>query len=274
VARVHLTPTLESVVQFEKVGVRLPVRQRRRGGGRRDRLRRMAGEVTREEIWNLRDASFDVAEGEAVAIVGHPESGREALLRLAAGTLIPDEGVVRRRVPVVPVIGVGRALGRNYTVRQNIYLVGGLLGMTPEMVVERLPKIVKDSGLEGMVDKYLGDVPGRARGPLAWTIAMATEGRAYAISEAMVVGDPTYQERCWKIIEAKRADGVSFLVTSERPAHLLRFCERALLLDNDTILADTTVEDALERLPLLKRHKHDVGLAQEELADEDDDELL
>jgi ABC-type polysaccharide/polyol phosphate transport system ATPase subunit len=103
---------------------------------------------------------------------------------------------------------------------------------------------------------------------------MATEGRAFAISEAMVVGDAAYQERCWRILEAKRAEGVSFLVTSEKGAELLRFCSRALLLDDDTIVADTTVEDALERLRLLKRHKHDAGFAQEELADEDDDELL
>lgn len=273
-ARVHLTPDLESAVQFDDVGVRLPVRVRRRGGGRRDKLRRMAGEVTRAEIWNLRHASFELAPGEALAIIGHKESGRDALLRLAAGTLIPDEGVVRRRAPVVPVIGVGRALARSYTVRQNIYLVGGLLGMTPDVVAQRVPTIVKDAGLDGLTDKYLGDVPGRTRGPLAWTIAMATEGRTYAISEAMVVGDAAYQERCWRILEAKRAEGVSFLVTSDKPADHLRFCTRALLLDNDTIIADTTVEDALERLRHLKRHKNDVGYAQEELADEDDDELL
>jgi ABC-2 type transport system ATP-binding protein len=274
VARVRLTPELDSVVSFDNAGVRLPVLQRRRGGGRRQRLRRMAGEVTREEVWNLREATFTLAEGEAIAVIGHRESGREPLLRLAAGTLVPDEGTVQRRVPVVPVIGVGRALGRNYTVRQNIYLIGGLLGMTPELVADRIPKIVKDAGLDGMLDKYLGDTPSRVRGPLAWNIAMATEGRAFAIHEAMVVGDAAYQERCWKVLEDKRADGVSFLVTSEREAHLLRFCERALLLDDDRIVDDTTVEDALEKLRQLKRHTHAVGLAQEELADEDDDELL
>jgi ABC-2 type transport system ATP-binding protein len=274
VARVHLTPDLEAVVSFENAGVRLPVRQRRRGAGRRDRLRRMAGETSRQEVWHLREASFELAEGEALAVVGHRESGRDQVLRLAAGTLVPDEGTVKRRVPVIPVIGVGRALSRAYTVRQNIYLVGGLLGMTPEMVADRLPRIIKDAGLEGMTDKYLGDTPGRVRGPLAWTISMATEGRAFAISNAMVVGDPVYQERCWKVLEAKRDEGVSFLVTSDRESQLLRFCSRALLLDDDVIIADTTVEDAVERLHHLQRRKHDAGFAQEELADEDDDELL
>jgi hypothetical protein len=63
-------------------------------------------------------------------------------------------------------------------------------------------------------------------------------------------------------------------VTSDRESQLLRFCSRALLLDDDVIIADTTVEDAVERLRHLQRRKHDAGFAQEELADEDDDELL
>jgi len=274
VARTRVTPDLSSAVSFTDAGVRMPVRERRRGSGRRQRLRRMAGEVKRNEVWQVRHATFDLAEGEALAIVGYRESGREEILRLASGTLVPDEGTVRRRVPVVPVIGVGRALAKTYTVRQNIYLVGGLLGMTPEEVAERLPGVVKTAGVESVVDKYLGDTGGGIRIRLAWSIAMATEARAFAVSDALVVGDPAFRERCWKAVEAKRADGVSFLVASDREPDLLRFCERALLLDNDTILGEMSVEDALEQLHALKHSVKGPRVEMEELADEDDDELL
>ena len=39
---------------------------------------------------------------------------------------MPDEGTVKRRVPVIPMIELAKALNRRYTVRQNIYLIGGL----------------------------------------------------------------------------------------------------------------------------------------------------
>ena len=87
-ARLRLTPDLGAMVRFDDAGVRLPKRQRRGGGGRRQRLRRFAGEVRREEVWEIRHASFEVAEGESLAVVGHVGSGREELLRLAAGTLL------------------------------------------------------------------------------------------------------------------------------------------------------------------------------------------
>ena len=54
-ARLALTPDLASMVEFDGVGIRMPRVVRRRGGGRRHRLRRMAGETLREETWRLRD---------------------------------------------------------------------------------------------------------------------------------------------------------------------------------------------------------------------------
>ncbi len=89
----------------------------------------------------LTDVSFRIEPGESVAVVGPKGPGRQALLRLAAGTLRPDEGTVRRNRPIVPMIEVARAFARMYTIRQNIYIVGGLLGMTPAQIEEQTSRI-------------------------------------------------------------------------------------------------------------------------------------
>jgi ABC-2 type transport system ATP-binding protein len=274
VARTHLTPDLESIIAFQDAGLYLSLRQRRKGRGRRQRLRRIAGETTRDQVWQVRHASFAAAEGEAVAIVGYPESGRDFLLRLAAGTLVPDEGTVRRRVPVVPMVGVARAFNRNYTVRQNVHLVGGLLGMTQEDVIPKVPEIIAFAGLQKQTDKYLGSVPAAVRLQLAWALSMATEARAFAISQVLVVGDPVMRESCWREVERRKADGVTFLVTSNRPSDLLRFCDRAVLVDQSTVVAETTVEDAIARLKTFKRPKAVRRLVDDESSDDDDDEFL
>jgi ABC-2 type transport system ATP-binding protein len=274
VARAGVTADLASVIDFADAGIFLPVRERRRGGGRRQRLRRIAGETFQDKVWQIRHATFSVQAGEAVAIVGYEESGRDFLLRLAAGTLIADEGAVRRRVPIVPMVGVARALNRNYTVRQNVHLVGGLLGMTQDAVTPKVPDIIAFAGLEKQTDKYLAATPAAVRLRLAWAIAMATEARAYAISQVLVVGDPVTREQCWRDVEQRKADGVTFLVTSNRPADLLRFCDRALLVDKDTVVDETTVADAIERLRSFKRPKATRQFLAEESSDDDDDEFL
>ena len=273
-ARIRISPDLDVAVRFESAGVRLPLRKRRGGAKRKQRIRRLAGEVARDEVWFLREASFAVAPGESLAVVGYQGGGREQVLRLAAGTLMPDEGTVQRRMPIVPMIGMGGALNRRYTVRQNIYLVGGLLGMLPDEVTEQLPTIVERAGVQKILDRYLADASRVVRGRLVWSIAMATRARAFAISQALVVGQPAFQRECWDIVEAMKADGVTFLVTSEKPSHLLRFCDRAILVDEARILADTTVADAVERLKQIKPPKHQVHFVVDDDFDDDDEDLI
>lgn len=273
-ARIRIDESLTDAVVFEGAGVRLPRRSRRGGGGRRHQVRRIAGEVTREEVWMLREATFSVPRGQALAIVGHPGSGRDQLLRLAAGTLMPDEGTVVRGESIVPMIGMGGALERNYTVRQNIYLIGGLLGMLPEQVTERLPTIVETAGISKILDKYLSDASRAVRAKILWAIAMSADAPGYAVSGALIVGQPEFRRYCWSVVEEYKGKGTTFLVTSDRPSHLLRFCDRALLLDAGTIVADTTVEDALERLRQIPPPKDQVHFVLDDDDDDDDEDLL
>lgn len=274
-ARIRIDPDLGTGLRFEGAGVRLPKRTRRGGSKKRNKLRRIAGEVSRDEVWFLRDATFDVPVGQSLAVVGYEGSGRAEVLRLAAGTLMPDEGTVQRSMKVVPMIGMGGALERKYTVRQNIYLIGGLLGMLPHEVADRLPWIVERADVGKILDKYLGDASRAVRARLLWAIAMATRAPAFAISGALVVGQPQFQRECWAYVEELKAEGVTFLVVSEKPSHLVRFCDRGILLDGGTIIADTTAEEAVEILKTLEPPKDKVHFViDDDDDDEDEDELI
>jgi ABC-type polysaccharide/polyol phosphate transport system ATPase subunit len=253
VARLSVNAGLDAIVAFDDAGVRLPRRRRRKGDGRRQRLRRIAGEVKRDEVWRLRHATFSLAEGESLAVVGGKGSGREALLRLAAGTLMPDEGTVQRRVPVIPMIELAKALNRGYTVRQNIYIVGAYLAMTPDEVGEKVGWIASFAGVESILDKYLGTAPPVIRQRLAWSIAMAIDARAYAIEQVLIVGERDFRQKCWTQVDLKREDGVSFLLASDSQKQFRRFCDRAILLDGGSVVAETSVAEAIARLREIRR---------------------
>lgn len=258
-ARAGVSRDLAAMLEFDNAGVRMPRVRRRKGDGRRQRLRRMAGETRRDEVWRLRHASFEVAEGESVAIVGGRNSGRESLLRLAAGTLIPDEGRVARRMPVVPMIELAKSLRPTLTIRQNIYVVGGLLGMTPDEIVEKLGGIVAFSGVDGILDKYLRDAPSTTRQRLAWSIAMSTDARAYAIEQVLIVGQREFRQACWTRVDRKREDGVTFLLASDSLKQFKRFCDRAILLEDGAVVAETSVTEAVARLRESRRRSSRPG---------------
>lgn len=241
-ARFSITRDLDAMVQFEGVGIRMPRARRRKVPSR---IRRFAGEASPEQVWRLRDVSLSVAPGQAVAILGRRSSGREALLRLAAGTLIPDEGRVLRQAKVVPMIDVAAAMARNMTVRQNIYVIGGLLGLTPSAMGDRIPQIAQLAGLQGQLERSLAPLTNRQVNRLAWSIGVMTGERAFAIDKTHIGEDPDFLPTVKERMTQMRAEGVTFLVASDSPGRFLDDWDRAIVLEGGSILADTSLEEAL-----------------------------
>jgi ABC-type polysaccharide/polyol phosphate transport system ATPase subunit len=252
-ARIRIEPELSAAVVFDHVSLSMPRSRRRGGQGTRQRLRRLAGESSRQQVPVFSDLSALILPGQSVALLGGGRSGREELLRLAAGTLVPDSGKVRRQGRVIPILDDSRCLTPSYTTRQNIYLTAGLLGMTPEETTERLDWIVDMAQAAKWLDSYLRGAPRNMRQRLVWTVSMATGARIFAVEKSLVIGHGEFMERCWSHVEGLRGDGVTFLVASDEREVLDRFCDRALVLRGGRVLADTTVAEGMELLRSTKR---------------------
>jgi ABC-2 type transport system ATP-binding protein len=246
-----------AIITFDDVGIKMPRKRRRKGGGRRQRFRRLAGEMQRDEIWRVRHFTADVEPGQSIAIVGMRGAGQQALLRLAAGTLRPDEGAVTRTTTVIPMIEVARAMSRSLSLRQNIYLIAGMYGMSNDEVQEKLSGIVEFAGVGSVLDRYLQNVPFVVRQRLAWSTAMAMNARAYAIDQILVVGEREFRQECWTRVDRMREDGVTFLINSDSAKQYSRFCDRAWYLVEGTLSADTDVADALAQLRAARRAASD-----------------
>lgn len=266
-ARFRIDPGLASAVTFTDVGLTMLRARRRKGQGTRHRLRRLAGESSTEQVRLLDGLSLTIEPGQSVTILSDGGAGCVEVLRLAAGTLIPDTGTIRRREAVVPMLDESRCLDATYTVRQNIYVVGALLAMSPDVVAARLKWITDMAGANGVLDSYLRDTPKVLRQRLVWATTLATQAGIFAIEEAVVVGKDDVPERCWEHMDSLRAAGTTFIVTSGDAEILTRFCDRAIVLRDGRVAADTSVEKALTMVRL--HHKRHVRL--EAPADDEDD---
>lgn len=245
-ARIHLSPHLAHAVEFDDVRLHMPRTRRRKGGGRGDRLRRLARETSkvREEVFS--GLSLTVEPGEAVAIIARDRrSDTVELLRLAAGTLIPDHGHVRRRDTVVPILRRAGLLNAKLTVRQNIFVIGILLGMSPDEIHERIEWIVETAGLAKALDGYARACPPELRRRIVWTVSMATQARAFATQGSLIVGDESFRETGWAHVEGLKRQGVTFLVAGQNAPVMERFCTRAVVIADGGIALDGTVAEAL-----------------------------
>ncbi len=97
-----------------------------------DYLTRMLGEPSDEEtIWAVRDVSFEVKYGEVLGIIGRNGAGKSTLLRLISRITQPTTGRIDLYGRVGSMLEVGTGFHPELTGRENIFVNGALMGMSP-----------------------------------------------------------------------------------------------------------------------------------------------
>ena len=81
-----------------------------------------------EEFDALRDVSFDVADGEAVGIIGHNGSGKSTLLKCMARILTPNAGDDRVNKRMSALLELGAGFHPELSGRDNVFLNAAILG--------------------------------------------------------------------------------------------------------------------------------------------------
>src|SRR6185436_14221647 len=124
-----------------------------------DRLRGRSTEVhsaTRGNvdatIYALREVSLDVPHGAGLGVIGRSGAGKTTLLKLVSRVTWPTSGVVRVGGHVVSLIELGAGFHPELTGRENVYLGGGLFGLTRQEIDRQFDAIVQFADVARMID--------------------------------------------------------------------------------------------------------------------------
>ena len=107
------------------------------------------------DFWALKDISFDVEQGETLAIVGANGAGKSTLLKIISRITAPTTGLVRIKGRIGSLLEVGTGFHPQLTGRDNVYLNGAILGMKRNEVKSKFDEIVDFAGL-GTIYRYAG----------------------------------------------------------------------------------------------------------------------
>jgi lipopolysaccharide transport system ATP-binding protein len=216
------------------------------GAGRR--LLR-GGEETRaaeRHLWALTDVSFEVAEGEVVGIVGANGSGKSTLLKILSRITRPTAGEARLRGRVASLLEVGTGFHLELNGRDNVYLNGGVLGMTRSEVARKFDEIVEFAGVERFLDTPVKRYSSGMLVRLGFAVAAHLEPEILIVDEVLAVGDAEFQRKCLGKIDDVAREGRTVLFVSHNMNAVQRLCPRSLALTQGRLVRDGETREVVD----------------------------
>jgi len=200
--------------------------------------RRRAEREAQRTFWALRSISFEVSRGERVGIIGRNGAGKSTLLKLLSRVTPPSEGRGEIRGRVGSLLEVGTGFHPELTGRDNVYLSAAILGMSRSEVRKKFDEIVAFAGIERFLDTPVKRYSSGMYLRLAFAVAAHLDPDILLVDEVLAVGDAEFQKKCLGRMEQLGESGRTLLFVSHSMPAILRLCDRIILLDAGTVVAD------------------------------------
>jgi ABC-2 type transport system ATP-binding protein len=215
-----------------------------RACGLRKTFRREKGEL----VQALDGVSLEAHQGALTALVGPDGAGKTTLIRLMAGLMAPDEGmleVLGLNVVVQPQQIQDRlgympqrfGLYEDLSVEENLDLYADLHGVSPAHRHEQYPKLMEMTALGAFRDRLAGKLSGGMKQKLGLACTLIGKPALLLLDEPTVGVDPLSRRDLWKIILHLVRDQALTVVLSTSYLDEAERCDNVVVLYTGKTLA-------------------------------------
>ncbi|ULB12041.1 ABC transporter ATP-binding protein (plasmid) [Cereibacter azotoformans] len=189
-----------------------------------------------------RDLSFTFPTGESVGLLGRNGAGKSSLLRMIAGTLLPDSGEIVSTGTISWPVGFAGSFHPELTGAQNVRFVARLYGIDTEEMVE----FVRDFAEIGQhfhlpVRSYSSGMRSR----LAFGVSMAVPFDTYLIDEVTAVGDAAFNAKSNAVLR-NRLETSGAIIVSHSMSLLKKLCKSGAVLHDGQLFYYEEIGKAVE----------------------------
>jgi ABC-type polysaccharide/polyol phosphate transport system ATPase subunit len=240
-------------IHVEGVSKRFRLRQRGSASLKSLALEVLRGRGGRQELWALREVSFDVPRGRTLGIIGANGAGKSTLLALLAGTMAPTSGRMETRGTVSSLLELGAGFHPDLSGRENVYLAGAIMGLTREQMRRRFDAILAFADIGRFIDEPVKHYSSGMYVRLGFAVAVEVDPDILLIDEVLAVGDVAFQKKCLRRMAEFREQRKTMLIISHDLHTIQSISDEILFLDHGQVKgmgAPQTVIDQYESFSL------------------------
>lgn len=198
------------------------------------------------DVRALKNFSLHVEEGERLGVIGHNGSGKSTLLKTIAGIYPVVSGTVDVKGKIHSLFDIGLGFDPEASGRDNILYRGLLMGSKPDEIAEKTDEIAEFAGLGEFIDYPLKSYSTGMMVRLAFSVSTSLTGEVLLLDEVLSAGDISFvgkaRDRMLNVIDNAK---VMVFVTHDLTS-MVEVCNRAILLDHGSIIADGNPEEVAE----------------------------
>lgn len=198
------------------------------------------------EFYALKNISFTINRGEAVALIGPNGCGKSTTLKTIAGVLYPTSGSVQVHGEIAPLIELGAGFDLDLTARENIFLNGAVLGYDHEFMQAHFDSIMDFAELWDFVDVPVKNFSSGMIARLGFSIATEVTAEILIVDEILGVGDYKFQQKCHERMDKMLANGTTLLLVSHSDEQVRKLCSRAIWIDHGMVQMDGPVNEVCD----------------------------
>ena len=198
-----------------------------------------------DDILAVDDISFEVAAGEAVALLGGNGAGKTTTISMLLGLLIPTSGsitvlgedMLRHRYRVLPRINFSSPyvdLPKRLSVRDNLVVYAELYGIANPR--ETIARLAEELAIEPFLDRPTGQLSSGQKTRVALAKSLLNDPQLLLLDEPTASLDPDTADWIRSYLQAYReTTGAAILLASHNMAEVERMCGRVMIMKTGRI---------------------------------------
>ena len=209
-------------------------------------------------IQAIKGISFEVNEGEVVALIGANGAGKTTILQTITGLLSPKKGSILfegqelTKIPAHKIVSLGmahvpegRRVFAQFTVYQNL-LMGAYTRKDKNEIEESLAAVYKRfPRLEERKNQMAGTLSGGEQQMLAMGRALMSKPRIILMDEPSMGLSPILVNEIFDIIQSVSASGTTVLLVEQNAKKALSIADHAYVLETGKIVQSGKAETLL-----------------------------
>lgn len=236
----------EAIIEVNDVSMRFNLEEEHTDTLKEYFMKMMKHQLKFNEFYALRNVSFEIKRGDAVALVGRNGSGKSTMLKIIAGILYPTTGSVNVKGSIAPLIELGAGFNEELTARENIFLNGAVLGYDRNFMGAHFDEIIEFAELQDFVDVPIKNFSSGMAARLGFSIATIVRADILVVDEVLAVGDFMFQEKCEKRMKELMDNGTTVLFVSHSMDKVKGLCNKAIWIDHGKMMRYGDTEEVCD----------------------------